>query len=203
MPVQCAEMLVSAGFDLAGMCSPDEPLHDWARQRRIPNYCSDFALFRQWGETIEFDYLFSIINFQLLPLSLIRRARSMAINYHDSPLPKYAGSHAVEWALYNREESHGVTWHVVEERVDSGDVLKQACFPIGIHDTFESVSQKCYLTGMRAFRQLAKELKTGSYTRTQQDLSQRTFYKRSQRPVAYCSPEFTPSGVEVVSSFSR
>jgi len=194
MPVQCAGMLVSAGFDLAGICSPDRPLQEWSLQHGIPNYCSDFALFREWGETIEFDYLFSIINFQLLPVSLIQRARCMAINYHDSPLPKYAGSHAVEWALANKEPAHGVTWHVIEERVDAGDILKQACFPIAGEDTVESLGQKCYLTGMRAFRQLLKELKGGTYTRTPQDLSQRTFYKRSQRPPVWTDSRLLQNG---------
>lgn len=182
MPVQCAEMLVSAGYDLAGVHSPDEPLRDWTRQQGLPCFIPDFAHFRGWGETIAFDYLFSVINFRLLPLSLLQRAQRLAINYHDSPLPRYAGSHAVEWALYNDEPLHGSTWHVIEEKVDSGDILKQCTFPVAPGETAESLSQKCYLAGMRAFRQLLVELKTGSYTRTPQNLTQRTFYKRSERP---------------------
>ena len=40
-----------------------------------------------------FDYLFSVVNPRLTPAAVLRLARRAAINYHDSPLPQYAGLH--------------------------------------------------------------------------------------------------------------
>jgi hypothetical protein len=183
MPVQCAEMLIAAGFDIAGLHSPDAPLRDWAEHRGMP-FVPDFANFEIWGCTIAYDYLFSVVNMRILSPRLINSPRGLAINYHDGPLPRYAGSNATAWALENGETSHGITWHVIEQKVDTGDILKQVLFPVAQNETKESLDQKCYLAAMRAFRVLLAELKEGTYTRTPQDLGQRTFYKRSDVPTA-------------------
>jgi polyketide synthase PksN len=184
MPVKAAEMLTRAGFDIAGLHSPDEPLRAWAEERRHPHYIEDFARFRERGETISYDYLFSVRNLRILPASLIARPRQYAINYHDAPLPKYAGSHATAWALHHREPTHGVTWHVMTNKVDAGDILKQVIFPIRPGTTKAQLDQLCYLAAMRAFRDLLEELKSGTATRTPQDLGLRTFY-----PSTSCPPD--------------
>ena len=178
MPVQCAIMLVANGFEIGAVHSPDAPLRDWAEQHNT-NYYAEFREFRNAAETTGLDYLFSVMNFRILPASLIGSPRMFAVNYHDAPLPKYAGSHATAWALHNRETSHGITWHVMTEQVDAGDILKQVIFPLSEGETKERLDQRCYLTGMRAFRELLIELKAGTHTRTVQDLSRRTYYARS------------------------
>jgi methionyl-tRNA formyltransferase len=182
MPVQCAELLVKNGFDIAGMHSPDEPLRKWAETHNMPHFCEQFKQFESRAKDIIYDYLFSIVNFAILRAELLQTPRCFAINYHDGPLPRYAGSHAIDWALYNREESHGITWHIMEERVDAGDILKQVIFPIKPEETHRSLEMKCYLAAMRAFKELVIELKEGRWTRTPQDLTKRTFYKFSQVP---------------------
>jgi hypothetical protein len=182
MPVKCAEMLERSGFDIAGVYSPDSPLQNWARQGNNQYCFDDFAAFEAWGRLIEFDYLFSIVNFKIIKPELFRQAKCLAINYHDGPLPRYAGSNAIAWALHNEEPLHGVTWHVIEERVDSGDILKQTVFQIAAGEAHTAVNQKCYLAAMRAFRDLLPELKNGTYVRRPQDLAQRTFFKASMPP---------------------
>lgn len=183
MPVKCAELLVRAGFRVAAVHSPDEFLRDWAAGRGADTrFLTWFAEFEGWCRTARYDYLFSVVNFRLLEVDLIRSAGRLAVNYHDAPLPRYAGSHATAWALHNGEPEHGITWHVIEERVDAGDILKQTRFPLSPGETRQSLDLKCYLAALRAFRELAEELKSGTYTRTPQDLSRRTFYRRSDLP---------------------
>jgi len=184
MPVQCAKMLVRHGFDIAGVHSPDAPLRAWAERNNNPNSFESFEHFRHWGETILYDYLFSVVNFNILQPPLFGRALRAAINYHDAPLPRYAGSNATEWALYNGEKEHGITWHIIGEQVDAGDILKQRTFPIDPGETKASLDRKCYLYAMRAFDELLRDLKVDRIERTPQDLSRRTFYYRHQRPGA-------------------
>ncbi len=184
MPVEAATMLVRAGFDIAGLHSPDAPLREWAEAQNHPHYFSDFTQFYEWGTTIAYDYLFSVRNFRLLPAALIEAPIEYAINYHDSPLPKYAGSHATAWALRNHEPTHGITWHVMTEKVDAGDILKQVTFPIPEGTTRAQLDHRCYLAAMRAFRDLLSALKAERCSRTPQDLRQRTFYPLSADPDA-------------------
>lgn len=181
MPVQAAEMLTREGFELVGLHSPDEPLRDWAEHRQS-HFLADFESFRERGETVEYDYLFSVRNLRILPASLLSAPRVFAVNYHDAPLPRYAGSHATAWALHNREPTHGITWHVMVERVDTGDILKQILFPIPPAMTKTQLDQRCYVTALLAFRDLLNELKAGRATRTPQDLGQRTFYRSDSYP---------------------
>ncbi len=49
------------------------------------------------------------------------------INYHAGVNPKYRGQNGAYWARRNRDDAHaGVTVHLVDEGVDTGDVLYQA-----------------------------------------------------------------------------
>jgi methionyl-tRNA formyltransferase len=156
-------------------------LREFAAQHDI-EYFPHFADFRDWSETIAHDYLFSILNFKILPASMLDAPNICAINYHDAPLPKYAGSHACAWALANRETTHGISWHVMTPEVDGGDILKQATFPIAPDDTLDRLHQKCFLSAMRAFRSLLPDLNAETFTRAPQDLSQRTYYPKASLP---------------------
>jgi folate-dependent phosphoribosylglycinamide formyltransferase PurN len=50
------------------------------------------------------------------------------INYHAGINPKYRGQNGAYWARSNADPAHaGVTIHLVDEGVDTGDVLYQAC----------------------------------------------------------------------------
>ncbi|WP_426741257.1 formyltransferase family protein, partial [Pseudomonas aeruginosa] len=71
----------------------------------------------------EFDFLFSIVNSEIIPQKILRLPRYYAINYHNSPLPKYAGLYATSWAILNGETQHGISWHIMNEVIDAGDIL--------------------------------------------------------------------------------
>ena len=59
---------------------------------------------------------------------VLAKARLGGINFHDGPLPRYAGLYVTAWALMNRETSHGVTWHV-ETLVQSPGASPQSSTP--------------------------------------------------------------------------
>jgi len=53
--------------------------------------------------------------------------RAPFINYHAGVNPKYRGQNGAYWARSNRDPDHaGVTVHLVDEGVDTGEVLHQA-----------------------------------------------------------------------------
>ena len=129
-----------------------------------------------------FDYLFSIVNEHLLPAEILELPRKCAINYHDAPLPRYAGSHATSWALMDREASHGVTWHVMSKRVDSGDILKQWPVDIVAGDTALTLNAKCYEAAISSFTELIDDLSRGAASGKKQNLDERTFFPLYKRP---------------------
>lgn len=121
LPVGCAEILLASGHEICSMVSSDAEVARWTREKKIPHLEPGANLSEQLSRQ-PFDYLFSIVNEHILREDVLRLPRKLAINYHDSLLPRYAGIHATSWALMNGEHSHGITWHVITNVVDAGDI---------------------------------------------------------------------------------
>lgn len=179
LSVQCAQLLRSRNHTVAAACSPDSaPLKSWAQAADIPHFININELTR-FAKQCSPDYLFSIVNYQVLPLELLRIPR-LPINYHDGPLPRYAGVYATSWAIINNETQHGVTWHVMVDKVDAGGILTQRSVALSENETVHSLNMKCYIAAYRAFAVLLSELETDSISPTPQNLEERTYYGRSK-----------------------
>jgi methionyl-tRNA formyltransferase len=179
LTIQCAEILLAHNYQILAVISSAPVVQDWAAQRSIQLFSS----FPKNQESLApCDYLFSIVNWQILPEWVLKLPRYFAINYHDSPLPKYAGVHATSWAILNNEKQHGITWHVMEKQVDAGDILKQVIFPVDKKETALSLNLKCYQTAITAFSELVEDLARNTQVRIPQDLNQRTYFGIHQKP---------------------
>jgi amino acid adenylation domain-containing protein len=183
MPLQCARILLDRGHEICGIISKDAPFLRWAKEQRIPRISpkENIASFLRQQP---FHYLFSIVNQRILPKEVFALPLKCAINYHDAPLPKYAGSHATTWAILNRETVHGITWHVIAERVDAGDILKQRSVEIAPDETAFTLNLKCYEAAISSFAELIDELAEDRAGARKQNLGERTFYPRYKRPAA-------------------
>ncbi|PYV73025.1 MAG: hypothetical protein DMG96_24415, partial [Acidobacteria bacterium] len=122
--VQCGDMLLSRGHVIRGVVSEKSEVARWAKARGVRSIDAGGDL-KAILEEHPFDYLFSIANMRLLSHELVSLPRAGAINFHDGPLPQYAGIHTTSWALINRERTYGITWHFINNVVDGGKILKQ------------------------------------------------------------------------------
>ena len=102
--------------------------HDWRHVCDRNSFCDALA-------AQPYDFLFSIDNGWILPPEVLATPQRLAVNFHDAPLPAYAGLHATSWALIGGELSHGITWHEIERGIDSGRILEQRVVPITDDDT--------------------------------------------------------------------
>src|SRR3569832_1850787 len=102
--VRCAQAWREAGHTVAFVATRNAEIAQWARGKGIahgdPSEIPDIA----------FDYLFSVANLEVLDMRLVRRAAKLAINFHDGPLPRYAGLNATSWAILAGEATHGGAW---------------------------------------------------------------------------------------------
>jgi amino acid adenylation domain-containing protein len=128
------------------------------------------------------DYLFSVINHTILPPGVLNLPRQCAINYHDSPLPRYAGLYSTSWALMHRETSYAITWHVMNAEIDQGAILKQVAVEITSEDTALTLNAKCYEAAIAAFSVLIDELATGTARRIPQPESGHSYFSRLNKP---------------------
>ena len=60
---------------------------------------------------------------------------------------------AATWAIFNRKEFAGVTWHLVKAKIDSGATLLQERVRIDEDDTAVKLMLKCFNAGSRLSRE--------------------------------------------------
>lgn len=174
--LRCAEILIGRGHIVKAIVSSDELApHGWPTFRDLTDAidCIDARP----------DLLISIANRLILSKSQLGYPTLAAINYHDSPLPSYAGVNAPSWAILNGESRHGVSWHLMEADVDAGPVLVQEHFAIDPIDTALSLSSKCFEHALVSFDLLLDRLESRDLQGLPQDLSKRTvFFKTNRLP---------------------
>lgn len=179
--IQCAEILLKENFQILGITSDDPLIIQWCSVHDIPILESFESLLTK-KERFSFDYLFSIMNSKILSHKMVTLPHRGAINFHDSPLPKYAGLLATTWAILNNEKTHGISWHIMDEIIDRGDILKQSFFHIDKNETTLSLNLKCYEHAVQAFQELIIELKENRVIRKKQNLSNRSYYGSKHKP---------------------
>jgi len=69
----------------------------------------------------------------------IRATAPWFLNVHAGKLPRYRGRNVINWALINGEREIGVTVHLVDDGIDSGDILLQRALPITWSSTYGDV----------------------------------------------------------------
>lgn len=194
--IQCAEILLQKGHEILGVISDDPVVLKWGKQKALPLIMpnDDFlAVLKKQP----FDLFCSIINFWTVPKEVLTLPQKYAVNFHDSPLPRYAGVNATNWAIMNGETVHAITWHVMTDEIDAGDILKQETVPISEDETAMSLNAKCYEKSVEAFAELIDELGEDRVKPIQQDLRNRTYFGRWKRPPAACVVDWSRTAEEI------
>jgi natural product biosynthesis luciferase-like monooxygenase protein len=178
----CGELLLGGGHDVVGVISDAPEVVQWARGKQLavidPTSSYLAALRAQ-----PFDYLFSIANLWVIPADALACARKDAINFHEGPLPAYAGVNTPVWALVNGETSWGITWHRMTTDVDAGDIFLGKTFSIASGETTLSLNRKCFAAALETFPELIATLVAGSATTRPQGRTER-YHGKHQRLTA-------------------
>jgi amino acid adenylation domain-containing protein len=178
--IECAEILLQKKYQIEGILSLNPIVKQWANANEISNL-QNLQELLQLIKTVKCDYLFSIVNHAILSSEIINSV-GKAINYHDALLPSYAGLNAAAWAIINGETQHGITWHEITAEIDTGNLLKQVKIDLESSETALTLNAKCYQAAIAAFRELVVDLASEAVTSTPQNLQQRSYFARHQKP---------------------
>jgi natural product biosynthesis luciferase-like monooxygenase protein len=199
--IPCAEILLHHQHKIQTIVSANDVIQEWAQEQKIRCVSpQDEVLSSMDGRP--FDYVFSIANLSVIPARILALPRLGAINFHDGPLPRYAGLHATTWAILNQETSHGVTWHEMREVVDTGAILQQCIFALAPDETAFTLNRKCFKAGIDSFEKLVKALGDGTPRALPQNLSERTYFAKHARPAAQACIDWTLPA-EKIAAFVR
>lgn len=72
-------------------------------------------------------------------------AHGKAINCHYSLLPKHRGRSSVPWAIFDGDERTGITWHWIDEGIDTGRMLTWAATRIEPDETQATLFDKLHV----------------------------------------------------------
>jgi len=79
---------------------------------------------------------------RILPKAVLEIPAAGCVNVHASLLPRYRGSAPIHWAIINGETETGITTILMDEGMDTGDILLTATEPITTDDTSASLHDR-------------------------------------------------------------
>jgi natural product biosynthesis luciferase-like monooxygenase protein len=188
--VQCAELLLSRGHRISAVVSSDPRIRGWVQGRGLPLHAR-FEELRGSQALADCDFLLSVTNLRMLPDWLLAAPRLGAINFHDGPLPRYAGLNAPVWALLAGEKEHGITWHEIVAGADRGRILASRRFPVRDGETVFGLNAQCYEAAFESFSELLPQLEGGTQSPREQDFSARSYFGKSARPSGAATLDFS------------
>ncbi|MGL5384407.1 MAG: methionyl-tRNA formyltransferase [Serratia sp. (in: enterobacteria)] len=124
------------------------------------------------------DY-FIVANFQqILSPELLAIPRIAPINFHPSPLPRYAGLAPFYWVVRNGERHSAISVIRMEEGLDTGPIIMQRQITLSGLETGLSLRSIQEQQNVLMLLDLIPLLSTGAVTYAPQDISKRTYCGR-------------------------
>lgn len=117
---------------------------------------------------IEPDYIVVVAFGQILQKEILAIPDLAPVNLHASLLPKYRGASPIQHAIINGEKTTGVTTIIMDEGLDTGDILKQFEVNIEDNETAGSLHDKLAEKGANLILETLKEFQQGEIEPTPQ-----------------------------------
>lgn len=194
--LRCLEAMLGRGLAPVRVCSFDDSLTEACKRHGLVHVDRRDAL-ESWLLAHGCDDLLSARNPWIVPARVLARVRHCAINFHDAPLPRYAGVHATAWAILHGERTHGICWHEMTPGIDEGRVLVATDVPITPEDTAVTLNARCFDAGVEAFSKVLDVLQ-GSPPCFVPQQGPRSMFRARDRPPAQCILDLEQPGHAVV-----
>jgi len=160
--------------------SPDGALRNFAAGHNTPFFADQDVNSRDFLQTLsasQADLFLSVSYDQIFKRESLMVPEMGIINCHAGKLPFYRDRNVLNWALINDEKDFGITFHYVDEGIDTGDIILQQVFPISDHDDYQSLLNRAYEGCALVVRKTVNQMLTGDATRTKQsDIHPTGFY---------------------------
>lgn len=132
---------------------------------------------------------------QIIPLSILKMPKYGCVNIHGSLLPKYRGAAPIQWAVLDGEKETGITTILMDEGIDTGDILLKKTIKIDTDETSGSLFDKLMVLGAETILETLDELEKGSLTPTKQGESPTAYAKMLTKAMGLI--DFTKSAKEL------
>jgi methionyl-tRNA formyltransferase len=190
LTVECGKLWLERGHVLAAVVTREAKVAAWASSAGLRVIAPGAGLVERTAG-LGVDWVLSVANLSLVPEPVMQLAAQGGVNFHDGPLPGYAGLNAPVWALLNGEPSHAITWHLMTAGIDEGEVLATRSFPIEDDDTAFTLNARCFAAAVDSFPDVITAMEAGGHPRQPQAAGARKVWRRADRPRADGRLDFT------------
>lgn len=118
---------------------------------------------------------------QILPKDLLTMPKYGCINVHASLLPEYRGASPIQWAVIDGRKESGVTTMLMDEGVDTGDILLQSRRTLEAKETGGSLFDKLSVDGAGLLVDTLKGLEEGTIRKIPQEHAKATHTKKIEK----------------------
>ena len=188
--------LVEAGEEVVGVVTqPDKPkgrgyelqpppVKVYAKEHGIPVYQPTTlkgGAFDDELAAIDPDVIVVVAYGKILPPSVLEYPRYGCVNVHGSLLPAYRGAAPMQRAIMEGNAETGVTTMLMNEGLDTGDMLLRAAVPIEENDNFEDIHDRLGTVGASLLLDTLRALATGAVTPMPQDHAAATYAAKIEK----------------------
>lgn len=188
--VPCLEKLIDYGCDVVGVFTqPDKPV---GRKRVVTPPAVKVCALKNGIEVYQPDKMrdgtaLEIINSlkpdlivvvaygKILPKEILESAPYGCINIHGSLLPKLRGAAPIQWSVINGDEFSGVTSMMMNEGLDTGDMLVERKVRIMFEETAGELYDRLSFVGAEVLEETLEKLENGTLVRTPQNDAESTY----------------------------
>jgi methionyl-tRNA formyltransferase len=96
-------------------------------------------------------------------------------------LPRYRGLLPIFHAIVNGESAFGVTVHLMDEKLDNGDIVAQRAIPIGPSDTLDSLYPRAFAAASDLLAEAIEACERGTVVRRVNPEAEKTYYSYPSR----------------------
>ena len=109
-------------------------------------------------EAMEADVFVVVAYGQILSARILQMPKLGCINVHGSILPQYRGAAPIQWSLYNGERETGITTMLMNEGMDTGDMLLKTTTSISLSDNSATLAERLAQMGAELLVETLLEL---------------------------------------------
>lgn len=154
---KCLKTLINSGMTVVGAVSqPDKPkgrghklmptdVKVVASEANIPVFQPEKIKSGELMPVLEElkpDIIAVVAYGKILPKYVLDFPKYGCVNLHASLLPKLRGAAPIQWAVINGDKETGVTTMLMDEGLDTGDMLLQKKMEIGEYETSEELFER-------------------------------------------------------------
>lgn len=144
------------------------------------------------------DVVISVYYKFIIKKPVLDMAAGKSFNVHPSLLPKHRGCSSVPWAIIEGDDKTGVTFHYMDESIDTGRIILQKEVKIEKNEVQRSLFNKCMRIGSEFFLEALDAVLVG--VRGDEQIGTPSYHKRGVPHSGIIDPNW---GMEKIERFIR